>query len=123
MKLGGITITVVNNGAATGYNGVGDPVYGAPTLTVVNGCDVQQHRTRRKISTTDVVETSDKLFAPATAPLKPTSIVVIGAITSWPIPNADSSTAVYIADGDPALWFDRQGNINHIECHIRRQAG
>jgi len=123
MRLGNITITVVNGGAATGYNGIGDPVYGAPTLTVVKGCDIRQHRTRRRISTTDVVETSDKLYAPAGAPLNATSIVVVGAITSWPIPNVDSSTAWYIADGDPAVWYNRQGNVDHLECHIRRQAG
>lgn len=122
MILGGVTITIVNNGEATGYDGVGDPVYGDPTLTVVTGCSIQQHRTSRDLSTTDVIVSRDRLFAPATAPLQPTSTVVVGAIDSWPLAEDDDRT-LYLADGDPAVWRSRNGVAHHIEAYLREQAG
>jgi hypothetical protein len=126
VKLGGLTITIVNDvnqNDPTGYDGVGNPVYGDPALTVVNNCDIQQHRTSREISTTDVIVSRDRLFAPPTAPLQPTSIVVIGAINSWPLPDDDTTTVWYLVDGDPAAWNTRNGVLHHYEVYLRRQTG
>lgn len=120
MKLGGITITVINQGAPTGYDGVGDPVYGGPTLTVVNNCDVQQHTTRREISNIDVAWSRSRLFAPASAPLSSTSVVALGAFNSWPLPGG---TTTFLVDGEPAIWNQHNGVPHHFECYLREQAG
>lgn len=123
MKLGGVTITVindVNSSDPTGYDGVGDPIEGDPTLTVVHNCEIQQHRTSREISVTDVIVSRDRLFAPAWTPLQPTSIVAIGAFASLPLPDG---TTTYLVDGEPALWHRRSGQVHHIECYLREQQG
>lgn len=125
MNLGGQTITVVNDvnsGDPTGYDGVGDPIYGDPTLTVVKGCSVQQHRTSREISTTDVTVARSRLFAPMSAPLSDTSIVVLGAIDSWPLAQ-DDTTPTFLVDGEPAVWYRKNGSAHHYECYLREQVG
>lgn len=128
MRLGGQAITVVNDvnqNDPTGYDGMSDPVYGDPTFTVVNNVSIQQHRTSREISTTDVTVARSRLFAPASAPLLPTSIVVEGVVdgSSWPLADDDTTTVWYLVDGEPALWKDRRGVADHIECYLRRQFG
>lgn len=122
VKLGGATVTVINPGAATGYNGVGDPIYGDPTLTVVNNCSLQQHRTSRAISTTDVAIARLRLFAPAWAPLRSDSIVANGSVDSWPLAEGDE-TVWYLVDGDPAVWNDQNGAADHTECYLKQQTG
>lgn len=123
MKLGGVTITVINDvnpNDPTGYDGVGDPIYGDPELTVVRSCDIQQHRTSREISTTDVIVSRDRLFAPASAPLLSTSRVAIGAFNTLPLPDGTKS---YLVDGEPAVWKRRNGTPHHVECYLRQQSG
>lgn len=125
MLLGGVTITIVNDinvNDPTGYDGVGDPIYGAPTFTIVTGCDIQQHRTSRDIDVTDVIVSRDRLFAPISAPLAGTSIVAIGTVGAWPLEPGDP-TIWYLVDGDPAVWNRRNGTPHHIECYLRRQSG
>ena len=125
MKLGGITITVINDvssGDPTGYDGVGDPIYGAPSLTVVNNCDIQQHNTRREISTTDVTWSRWRLFAPSHAPLQTTSIIAVGVITQWPLEEG-VTTETFLVDGDPASWNSRNGMLHHFECYLREWTG
>lgn len=119
MKLGGITITVINTDP-TGFDGVGDPIDAHPTLTVVPNCEIQQHRTSREISVTDVIVSRDRLFAPPWAPLQPTSIVVIGAYNSTPLPPG---TVTYLVDGEPARWNSPNGRVRHIEVYLREQQG
>lgn len=123
MYLGGQTVTVindVNNNDPTGYDGVGDPIYGDPELTVVTNCSLQQHRTSRQISTTDVTVSRSRLFAPITAPLQDTSQVAIGAFDSWPLP---AGTTTFLVDGEPAVWYRKNGTAHHYECYLREQAG
>ena len=122
MRLGGQTITVINEGDPTGYDGVGDPVYGDPVLTVVNNVSIQQHRTSREISTTDVTVARSRLFAPPSSPLQSTSFVAEGTVNSWPL-AADDPTIWYLVDGEPAVWRDQRGVTDHIECYLRRQSG
>ena len=129
MRLGGQTITVINLGAPTGYDGVGDPIYDSPTLTTVTGCSVQEHRTTRDISTTDVVIARYRIFTPFTAPLTSTSLVVIGVAT-WQLVNNEvvylvngQPTTLFLVDGEPAVWAGFNGRPHHIECYIRGQAG
>lgn len=119
MILGHETITCVNPGTATGYNGMGGPSYGAPVLTVVTGCSVQEHRTDREIGTTDVVVARYRVFAPAWAPLVSNGYVIIGAADSWD----PKSPTNYIVDGEPAVWHKPNGKADHIECYLRLQAG
>lgn len=125
MKLGGKTVTVINDvnqDDPTGYDGVGDPVYGDPTFTVVNNCDIQQHTTRREISNIDVAWSRSRLFAPPSAPLLSTSIVAEGVVTQWPLED-DDPTVWYLVDGEPAAWNQHNGAVHHYECYLRDQAG
>lgn len=120
MLLGSDTITVINDGDPTGYDGVGDPKYGDPTLTVVNGCSVQEYRLpHREIALTDVSTARYRVFAPASAPLNPTSIVVMGSVT-WPLPDG---TQEYLVDGQPNTWRSRFGVADHIEFYVKAQVG
>nr|WP_165964997.1 hypothetical protein [Mycobacterium eburneum] len=119
MILGGQTITVINDGDPTAYDGVGDPIYGDPTLTVVNRCSVQQHTAKRDINITDVSLARWRIFAPADAPLTATSRVVMGAAT-WPLPD---DTTVYLMNGEPALWCRHDGAPHHYECYVEEQVG
>ena len=118
MMLGFQTITCVDPGTATSYNGMGDAVYGNATLTVVTGCSIQEHRTTRTIGETDVVMARYKVFAPATAPLVSDGYVILGTATSWDPKGQDN----YIVDGEPAVWPAPNGSPGHIECYIRQQA-
>lgn len=122
MSLGGQTVTVVNTGEPAGYNGVGEPIYSNPTRTVVQGCSLQQIYASRDIDVTDVSVARARLFAPPSAPLRATSIVVEGTIDSWPLTGGDN-TPYYLVDGDPATWTDLNGAAHHIECYLRRQSG
>lgn len=123
MSLGGQTITVcndVNQNDPTGYDGVGDPIYGDPALTVVTGCSVQQHRTSREIGTTDVTVARSRLFAPISAPLQDTSIIALGSFDSWPPP---AGTTTFLVDGEPAIWYRKNGQAHHYEVYLREQVG
>jgi hypothetical protein len=123
MKLGATTITVIDNvvtGDPTGYDGVGNPIYGDPSLTVVNNCSIQQHNTHREINTTDVVVARSRLFAPLGTPLQQTSIVALGAFSSIPLPDG---TTTFLVDGQPAIWHRQNGSPHHIECYLREQSG
>lgn len=129
MNLGAQILTVINLGAPTGYDGVGDAIYNNPTLTVVYGCSVQEHRTTRDISTTDVVVARYRIFTQPTAPLKPDSLVTLG-IATWRLVNNKVVYSVngqpvtpFLVDGEPAVWVGFSGNPDHIECYIRGQAG
>lgn len=122
MSLGGQTVTVVNDGQATGYDGVGDPVYDARTLTVVRRCSLQQLHSSREIDVNDVTIERARLFAPSSAPLAATSVVVNGIVSSWPL-SAGDDTDWYRVDGEPAIWTDLNGVANHIECYLRKEAG
>lgn len=120
MILGRQTITVINSGDVTSYDGTGKAVYGDPTLTTVMNCSVQEHRTTRDITLTDVVIGRWRIFAPPTAPLTTTSRVVLGSLTTWPAPEG---TVIYLVDGAPAPWVAPSGIQDHIECYIKAQAG
>ncbi|OIN79763.1 hypothetical protein [Mycobacterium malmoense] len=122
MTVGGQVVTVVNSGQPTGYNGVGEPIYGDPALTVVAGCSLQQLHSHRDINLTDVAVARARLFTPATAPLTATSIVAAGVISSWPLAEGDD-TVWYLVDGEPAVWADLNGVADHIECYLKREAG
>jgi hypothetical protein len=123
VSLGAQTVTIVDRGTPTSYDASGDPVYGSPTLTVVRGCSLQQMRSSRDISNlSDITTTLSTLFAPPSAPLKSNSIVVEGAINSWPLADGDT-TRWYLADGFPANWVDFNGIPSHIESLLRQQEG
>lgn len=111
MKLGGQTITVINNGAPTGYDGVGDPIYGAQTASTWAGCSVQEHRTSRDINLTDITLARYRLFAPTTVPLQSTSTVV--TIDAPPVPlgsylgEVSSQAAMLALTGAQGSWCIR----------------
>lgn len=113
------TITVVDPGEPTGRNGMGDKIYGAPILTVVHGCSVQEHHTSRKISDTDSVEARYKVFAPPGTPFVADGYVLMGAASSWEQNSPDN----YVVDGEPAVWPAPNGSVDHIECYIKQLAG
>lgn len=118
MKLGNVTVTVINTGTTT-LDSLGTNT-GVPVLTVVKGCALEQHRAERELDNVkDVLVSRLRLFAPAGAPLSGTSSVVEGAV-EWPLPDG---TPVLIMDGDPAIWRDRGGRVHHIECYLRQQEG
>jgi hypothetical protein len=119
MILGGDTITVINNGAVTGYDGLGTATY-APDVTVVTGCSVQEHQSRRDLTNiTDVEYGRFRVFAPPDAPLRGTSLVVIGDV-GWPPPEG---TLIWQSDSEPMIWRSRHGTAHHLECYLREQIG
>jgi hypothetical protein len=123
MALGSDTVTIINNGEPTGYDGVGDPIYGAQTATVVTGCSLQLHVTKRDINVTDTVTSRSRLFAPPCAPITATSIVVEGVAT-LPLPEPlPEEMDLYLVDGDIAIWETKSGRVTHIECYLRAQSG
>jgi hypothetical protein len=123
MALGADTVTVINNGDPTGYDGVGDPIYGDATATVVTGCSLQLHVTKRDINVTDTVVSRSRLFAPAGTPITATSMVVEGVAT-LPLPEPlPEEMNLFLADGDPAYWKTKSGRVTHIEIYLRSQAG
>jgi hypothetical protein len=73
MRLGGQTITILN-ATQTGVGRLGVPA-NSYTVVTQSGCSVQEHRTSREISLTDVSTARFRLFAPATTPLNTTSLV------------------------------------------------
>jgi hypothetical protein len=120
MLLGSDTVTIINNGTVAGYDSLGTATY-APVLTVVTQCSLQERQTERdETNITDVMYARFRLFAPGWAPITSTSLAVVGVFTAWPPPEG---TQVWMIDGQPTVWHNRMGAVDHLECYLREQTG
>ena len=129
MILGGQTFTIANR-TQSSQDGMGDPVY-TWVVVIQPGCSLQEHHTSRDINVTDVIQARFRLFAPATAPLTNTSVVIDGTVTldgnGDPVTGTNgypqTTGITYLVNGEPAHWADRTGRVNHIECYLEQQEG
>lgn len=122
MRLGGQTVTVIN-GTQTGTDRMNSPIF-TETSTVVHGCSLQEHSSRREVTQTDVFFGRYKLFTPPTAPLTSGgSQVVDGATLAIEPSKFVIDGGDFIIDGEPAVWKSKNGEPHHIECYVRLQGG
>jgi hypothetical protein len=120
MKLGGLTVTAINQGTVATYEAAGTRIY-IPVLTPIYNTTFEEHRTKRDINDiTDVATARWRLFTQGTAPITNTTQFAIGYFTTWPLP---AGTMIYICDGEPAIWRSRSGVVHHIETYLREQGG
>jgi hypothetical protein len=103
VRLGGQTISILNQ-TQTGVDRLGVPTYSYTSSTVA-GCSVQEHRTSRSISLTDVSTARFRLFAPASAPLNSTSWV--GVIDPNFLGTVDDQTEMLALTGPAQSWCIR----------------
>lgn len=110
------TLTVVRPGEITGEDDYGKPIYGDPVLIDITGCSIQPVLRNPSMellaSTQDTITTRWRFFTPPGADVKASDRV-----------RCNISTADLMVDGDPVLWPDEDGDIDHIEGYLTRFSG
>lgn len=103
MRLGGQSIIILNP-TQTGVDRLGIPTY-QYTVFTQSGCSVQEHRTGRTISLTDVTEARFRLFAPSSTPLTTSSLV--GVNDSFYLGTVSNQAQMLAQTGVQGSWCIR----------------